>query len=103
MNEVSVAVAIAAVVAVGIVFVRVVEIERRLAALRRIEAKLDALLAHAGIEFNLYGNVPRDVIEAVERGEKIEAIKRYRAATGADLREAKEFVEDLQRERMRGT
>jgi hypothetical protein len=105
MNEVSVVIAIAAVAAIGVVFVRVVEIERRLAALGRIEAKLDALLEHAGVTFDLYANVPlpQDVLEALERGEKIEAIKRYRAATGVGLREAKEFVEDLQRERLRGT
>ncbi|OWK42416.1 hypothetical protein FRUB_04494 [Fimbriiglobus ruber] len=34
-------------------------------------------------------------MEALERGNKIEAIKLYREATGVGLAEAKVFVEDL--------
>lgn len=40
---------------------------------------------------------PPGVLEALRRGKKIEAIKEYRAATGAGLKDAKEYVEELQR------
>jgi hypothetical protein len=66
-------------------------------ALSRLEAKFDALLKHQGIKFDPYADVPPPVIDALRRGEKIEAIKEYRAATGAGLAEAKEYVEELQR------
>jgi len=63
----------------------------------RLEAKLDALLKHAGIRFDPYADVPPSVIESLQRGKKIEAIKAYRAATRAGLKEAKEYVEEVQR------
>ena len=37
----------------------------------------------------------RQITEALLKGRKIEAIKLYREATGADLREAKEAIEEL--------
>ena len=39
------------------------------------------------------GGMPRDVIEALDRGNLIEAIKLYRGHTKAGLREAKDAVE----------
>jgi len=42
-------------------------------------------------------DVPADVREALERGETILAIKRFRQATGAGLKEAKEFVDEVRR------
>jgi ribosomal protein L7/L12 len=65
--------------------------------LSRLEAKLDALLRHEGIRFDPYAEAPPRVLDALRRGEKIEAIKEYRAATGGGLKEAKEYVEELQR------
>jgi hypothetical protein len=73
------------------------QIERRSVSLDRINAKLDALLKHAGIDFNSPGQVPPQVADALKRGEKIQAIKLYREATGAGLKDAKEFVEAIQR------
>jgi hypothetical protein len=66
-------------------------------ALSRLEAKLDALLKHQGIHFDPFADAPPRVLDALRRGAKIEAIKEYRAATGAGLKEAKEFVEEMQR------
>lgn len=79
------------------VFMRLAILDQRLRGLSRLEAKLDSLLKHSGIEFDPYRDVPQAVVEALERGKKIEAIKHYRAATGLGLREAKEFVEEVQR------
>ncbi|MBN1998614.1 ribosomal protein L7/L12 [candidate division KSB1 bacterium] len=65
--------------------------------LARMEAKLDALLKHHGIHFNPYKDVPPSVVEVLRRGRKIEAIKEYRRLTGAGLKEAKYFVEEVWR------
>ena len=76
---------------------RMTSAERHVRALSRLEAKLDAVLKQEGIRFDPYSDAPQSVIDALRRGKKIEAIKEYRAATGAGLREAKDFVEELQR------
>jgi hypothetical protein len=65
-------------------------------ALRRIEAKLDLILAHLGLEFR---PLSEEVRRAAEAGEKITAIKLYRQATGAGLAEAKQAVEECLRQR----
>jgi ribosomal protein L7/L12 len=79
------------------VILRLMSRERHSRTLSRLEAKLDALLGHQGIQFDPYSNAPTRVIDALRGGKKIEAIKEYRVATGAGLREAKDFVEELQR------
>jgi Ribosomal protein L7/L12 C-terminal domain len=71
--------------------------QRRDSALARVEAKLDLLLKNAGLAYDHFADVPPGVVEALRRGEKIAAIKRYREATGVGLKEAKEFVEEVQR------
>jgi ribosomal protein L7/L12 len=90
---------VAVMVAAGIMLFwrRFAAIEQRLNRLSRLDAKLDALLKHAGVSFNEYDNVPPDVIEALQRGETILAIKRLRQATGVGLKEAKEFVDEVKR------
>ena len=71
--------------------------ELRIAKLARVDAKLDLLLKHFGLEYDLYKNLPPAVVGALRRGKKIEAIKRYREATAAGLKEAKDFIEGAQR------
>jgi ribosomal protein L7/L12 len=66
------------------------------ARLRRLEAKVDLLLRHAGLATEVEPGVPPEVLEALRRGEKIAAIKCYREATGAGLAEAKKEVEEIQ-------
>lgn len=68
---------------------------RRSRSVSRLEAKLDALLKHHGVRFDPFADVPPPVLEALRRGKKIEAIREYRAATGVDLKEAKDYVEEL--------
>ena len=81
---------------------RVRALEKRGAELSRIEAKLDLLLQNASIKYDPYVNVSRDVVEALRRGEKINAIKLYRQSSGVGLKEAKDAVEELQRRAGRG-
>jgi len=78
---------------------RLDRIERRICALSRLEAKLDLLLIHSGLEYDPYAHLPPAVIESVQAGRKIEAIKRYREETGAGLKDAKDFIEEVQRRR----
>ena len=78
-----------------LVLIRLSSFERRLDRLARLDAKVDALLKAAGVEFDPFRDVPPDVREALERGETILAVKRFRQATGAGLKEAKEFVDGV--------
>ena len=87
---------IAAIVALAVSGLSVYLKPRERARLFRVEAKLDLLLKHAGLAFDPKAGVPPAVLEALQRGEKIEAIKLYREATGAGLAEAKDYVEELQ-------
>jgi len=97
MNEpVLLGLVVAGLIAAAIV-VRMTSGEPQLRALSRLEAKLDVLLKHEGIQFDPYADAPPPVCDALRRGKKIEAIKEYRAATGAGLKEAKDYVEELQR------
>jgi ribosomal protein L7/L12 len=86
-------------VTVAIMFIqwRLQNLMKRVSAISRLDAKLDLLLQHAGVKFDPYKHVPSDVTEAVKRGNKIEAIKRYRQSTGVGLKEAKDFIEEVQR------
>jgi ribosomal protein L7/L12 len=76
---------------------RLAGIEKRLGKLARLDVKIDLLLRRAGVEYEPYKNLPRDVVDALQRGNKIQAIKHYREATGIGLKEAKDFIEEVQR------
>lgn len=85
------------------VVLRLIEMRSRLGGtLSRIESKLDLLLRQAGVEFDPYANLPREIADAARAGQTIQAIKLYRQfmdrqSSGVGLREAKDFIEDLQR------
>ena len=97
MDEFSGISSVFALVVLPFVLLRLISIEPRIAAISRVDAKLDLLLAQAGIVFDPYKDVPPQVTEALQRGEKIQAIKHYREATNVGLKEAKDFVEEIQR------
>jgi ribosomal protein L7/L12 len=99
MNE---AIFVSALIGIGLalLFIRLSSFERRLNRLSRLDAKVDALLKHAGITFDEFQDIPADVREALERGETILAIKRFRQATGAGLKEAKEFIDEVRRRKV---
>jgi len=79
-----------------LVYWRLTGIEMR-GRLSRLDLKLDLLLKHAGVEYDPYKNLPREVVDALQHGQKIQAIQHYRKATGVGLKEAKDFIEDAQR------
>ena len=97
MNELTGTASSIGVILIALVLLRLIAVEKRMAALSRVDAKLDLLLKHANLVFSPYENLPPGVTEALQRGEKIEAIKLYREATGVGLKEAKDFVEEMQR------
>lgn len=68
--------------------------------LRRIEAKLDALLRHHELESPGDPGLDAEVRRLLDNGQKIAAIKRYRERTGAGLAEAKAAVEGFDIARM---
>jgi hypothetical protein len=85
------------VVLAGTVRVQFSALQVRIAALSRLEAKVDLLLKHSGIKFDPYANLPQDITDAVRAGRKIEAIKLYRQSHGCSLKEAKDVIEEVQR------
>jgi ribosomal protein L7/L12 len=85
---------------IAVLFARLSAVERRLSRLSRLDAKVDALLRNSGIQFDEFQDVPADVREALQRGETILAIKRFRQATGAGLKEAKEFIDEIRRRQL---
>jgi hypothetical protein len=82
---------------IGVLGARLSTLELRLGKLSSVDAKLDLLLKHAGLEYDPYKNLPPAVVEALRSGKKIEAIKCYRQASGVGLKEAKDFIEEAQR------
>jgi ribosomal protein L7/L12 len=75
---------------------RLTALQTRVAALSRVEAKLDLLLAQANIKFDPYANLPAGIADALQSGQKIKAIKLYRLSSGVGLKEAKDFIEAVQ-------
>lgn len=67
------------------------------ARLRRIERKLDQITRHLGIDADepdaVLAELDAEVRSLADVGQKIQAIKRHREVTGADLKEAKDAVE----------
>ena len=66
--------------------------------LRRIEEELVRLSETGGGGFAYtpsWADVPEDVIALAQGGKKLEAMKRYRELTGADMEQAREVVVGL--------
>ncbi len=96
LSEIEIALVAALIVLVSVAVILRLDIQKLGRALSRLDSRIDLLLKHAGID--PYKNLPREVVDAVQRGEKIQAIKHYREATGVGLREAKDVIEDFQRQ-----
>jgi ribosomal protein L7/L12 len=97
MTDTGAALALATVGLVLVVLLKFFQLENRLAVLTRIEAKLDLLVRNAGLQYDPYSDLPAPVVEALRRGAKIDAIKHYRQITGVGLKDAKDFIDEVQR------
>ena len=72
------------------------------ARLTRLETLMNLVLQHLGIDPNTALSGPSEQIKAlIMRGKKIEAIKIYREQTGLGLKQAKDYIDALERQ-MRG-
>jgi ribosomal protein L7/L12 len=87
----------AALMLILLIVARLNRLQNRLAELSRVEAKLDLLLKQANIRFDPYVNVPPEIAEAMRSGKKIQAIKLQRESSGMGLKEAKDFIEEVER------
>ncbi len=61
--------------------------------LRRVEQKIDLILAKLGIDYTETWNLSTEARARADQGDKIGAIKLHREATGVGLAEAKYDVE----------
>jgi ribosomal protein L7/L12 len=89
--------------AFGVILVKMAAMGQRFDRLYRLEANVDALLKHEGVTFDPFQNVPTDVRDALARGQTIDAIKRYRQASGVDLKDARDFIDELRRRTSAGS
>ena len=76
---------------------RLFTLEKRMDRLSVLDGKVEALLKQARVQYNPFDGLSGQVIDAIKRQKKIEAIKHYRSETGVGLKEAKEFIEEVQR------
>jgi hypothetical protein len=98
MQEASILILVLAVLSLSLVARSIMDrIQGRLATLSRLEGKIDLLLNQAKLKYDPFADVPREVADAIQQGRKIAAIKVYREMRGVGLKEAKDFVEALQR------
>ena len=84
---------------VALLLQRVSSLAGRLDRLSRVEGKLDALLNQQGVKYDPLAGLPADVQDALDRGERILAIKRLQEATGLGMKDAKEQVDEARRRR----
>jgi len=69
------------------------QVGKRLAA---IEEQLAVLSQKAGVPYTPPSDgVSQEIVDLVHAGNKIEAVRQYRAATGSSLDEARRVVEQL--------
>jgi ribosomal protein L7/L12 len=73
------------------------EIFRLKERIAKLERTVEFLLKHLHVEYrdNPENTIDPAILEALRRGNKIEAIKLYRAQTNLGLAEAKEFIDSL--------
>lgn len=64
--------------------------------LRAIEAQLEVLSEKAGVPYEAPSkNVPDEVVELAQAGDRLGAIRKYRELTGCGSQEAQEVVSGL--------
>ena len=64
--------------------------------LQRIEAQVALLSQQAGIPFeDPAAGAPPEVMELIQAGDRMSAIRKYRELTGAGMQEAQEFIASL--------
>jgi hypothetical protein len=70
---------------------------RRDAGLAHIDRKLTMLTEHFKLKWDPTVGVPESVLSHVRAGNKLEATKQYREATGKSLKESYERIEEIEK------
>jgi len=70
-------------------------INQLLNELKRISKTVDKIAKQIGVNDPVPENLINELKSLVSEGKKIEAIKRYRKATGLGLKESKEYIDSL--------
>lgn len=65
----------------------------------RIEKKLDAVIAHLGMDWPLYQDIPNEVLDALDNGDRNKAIRLYQDFSGLGLKEASDVIMALEKSR----
>jgi ribosomal protein L7/L12 len=75
------------------------QIESLSKSVSALEKKVDMIMNHLNLKYNDRGSASfeYEVRDLIRRGDKIEAIKRYREQTGVGLKEAKDAIENMER------
>jgi len=98
ITDASIILALAAAVTIVLVQVNAIDdLRKRIRRLGRIEAKLDALMSNAGVEFAPYHGLPAQVVDALNRDDRLAALKFYCSTAGMSLKDAKKLIDDIQR------
>ena len=66
---------------------------------KHLENKVEAIIDHLGVDFKPYKNTPKEVLSALDSGERVKAIKIYRQFSGVSLKEASEIISYLENNR----
>lgn len=66
---------------------------------KHLENKVDAIIEHLGVDFKPYKGTPKEVLSALDSGERVKAIKLYRQFSGVGLKEASEVISYLENNR----
>lgn len=74
---------------------RIKVLQTRIAALSRMEAKIDLPLKQSGIHFEPYENVQPNIVEQVKKGNRYAALALYRKSTGGSRKDADAYVEKV--------
>lgn len=72
------------------------QIQRLERKLKKSERLLEQIAEKLEIDINSISNEDEDIVKLIQQKRKIEAIKRAREIYGFGLKEAKDYVEDLE-------
>ncbi|MDC0176420.1 ribosomal protein L7/L12 [Planctomycetaceae bacterium] len=70
---------------------------RNAAKISQLESTVEVLKENAGIDFDPNEALRTQIVEELASGNKIQAIKLHRDTMGSGLKEAKDFVEEIER------
>ncbi|PRR78701.1 ribosomal protein L7/L12 [Clostridium luticellarii] len=80
---------------IAVIVLMCLEINQLRSEVNRMNSKLNRISKYIGICDELKEEIVEELKDLISQGEKIKAIKKYRMATGAGLKEAKDYIDSL--------